>query len=97
MSPISRLLELWQDLPEDGKLRKPRPPTKPNDIVYGVEDRPPPLVEGIAALQHVLIATTVGLFVPTLVLDAAHASHEATLHMTSVCMLALGVGTSCPA
>jgi xanthine permease XanP len=93
VSSISRLLELWQDLPEDGKIRKPRPPTKPNDIVYGVEDRPPPLVEGIAALQHVLIATTVGLFLPTLVLDAAHASHEATLHMTSVCMLALGVGT----
>jgi xanthine permease XanP len=93
VSSISRLLELWQDLPEDGKIRKPRPPVKPNDILYGVEDRPPPLVEGIAALQHVLIATTVGLFVPTLVLDAAHASHEATLHMTSVCMLALGVGT----
>ena len=93
MSSISRLLELWQDLPEDGKIRKLRPPTKPNDIVYGVEDRPPPLVEGIAALQHVLIATTVGLFVPTLVLDAAQAGHEATLHMTSVCMLALGVGT----
>jgi xanthine permease XanP len=93
VSSISRLLELWQDVPEDGKFRKPRSPAKPNDIVYGVEDRPPPLVEGIAALQHVLIATTVGLFVPTLVLDVAHASHEATLHMTSVCMLALGVGT----
>jgi xanthine permease XanP len=93
VSFISRLLELWRDLPEDGKIRKPRLPTKPNDIVYGVEDRPPLLVEGIAALQHVLIATTVGLFVPTLVLEAAHAGHEETLHMTSMCMLALGVGT----
>ena len=93
VSSISRLLELWQDIPEDGKVRKPRPPAKPSDIVYGVEDRPPPLVTVVAALQHVLIATTVGLFVPTLVLEAANATHEATLHMTSVCMLALGIGT----
>lgn len=93
MSSLSRLLEVWQDIPEDVKVRKPRPPTKQSDIVYGVEDHPSPLVTGIAALQHVLIATTVGLFIPTLVLEAANASHEATLHMTSVCMLALGIGT----
>jgi NCS2 family nucleobase:cation symporter-2 len=93
VASISQLLELWQDRPDDGKFRKPRPPTKPTNIVYGVEDRPPAAVVWVAALQHVLIATTVGLFIPTLVLEAAHATHEATLHMTSVCMLALGVGT----
>ncbi len=89
----SRLLELWQDAPEDEKLRKPRPPVKPNGVVYGVEDRPPHFVLWVAALQHVLIATTVGLFVPLLVLEAAHASRETIQHVTSVCMLALGVGT----
>lgn len=93
MASIARLLELWEDVPEDGKLRKPRPPTKPADIIYGVEDRPPPAVVFFAAIQHVLIATTVGLFLPTLVLETAHATREATLHMTSVCMLALGIGT----
>ena len=93
MVSISRLFERWQDIPEDGKFRKPRPPTKPSDIIYGVDDHPPPVVVAVAALQHVLIATTVGLFLPTLVLETAHATHEATLHMTSVCMLALGIGT----
>lgn len=93
MASIARLVELWEDVPEDGKLRKPRPPTKPADIIYGVEDRPPPAVVFFAAIQHVLIATTVGLFLPTLVLETAHATREATLHMTSVCMLALGIGT----
>lgn len=93
MASLSQLLELWRDLTEDEKVRKPRPPVKPQAIVYGVDDRPPPLVTVVAAVQHILIATTVGLFIPTLVLDAAHASHEATLHMTSVCMLALGIGT----
>lgn len=92
MVSISRLFQLW-DIPDDGKFRKPRPPTKPGDIIYGVDDHPPPVVVAVAALQHVLIATTVGLFLPTLVLETAHATHEATLHMTSVCMLALGIGT----
>jgi xanthine permease XanP len=93
VTPVSRLLALWQDLPEDERFRKPRPPVKPPGIIYGVDDRPPAFVTWIAAVQHVLIATTVGLFIPTLVLDATHASREATLHMTSVCMLALGIGT----
>src|SRR5579863_287416 len=93
VASLSQLTELWRDIPEDEKVRRPRPPVKPKDIVYGVGDRPPAYVTFVAAVQHVLIATTVGLFIPTLVLDAAHASHEATLHMTSVCMLALGIGT----
>jgi xanthine permease XanP len=90
---LAQLIELWRDIPEDEKVRRPRPPVKPKDIVYGVGDRPPAYVTLVAAIQHILIATTVGLFLPTLILDAAHASHEATLHMTSVCMLALGIGT----
>lgn len=93
MASLSQLLELWRDIPEDEKVRRPRPPVKPKEIVYGVGDRPPALVIWVGAVQHILIATTVGLFMPTLILDAAHASHEATLHMTSVCLLALGVGT----
>ncbi len=93
MAWLAQLIDLWRDIPEDEKVRRPRPPVKPKDIVYGVGDRPPAYVTFVAAIQHILIATTVGLFLPTLILDAAHASHEATLHMTSVCMLALGIGT----
>ena len=62
-------------------------------MVYGVDERPPPFMLWMAALQHVLIATTVGMFFPLLVLDAAHASHETSQHVISVCMLALGIGT----
>ena len=93
MASLSQLLELWRDTPEDEKVRRPRPPVKPKEIVYGVGDRPPAVVTWVGAIQHVLIATTVGLFMPTLILDAAHASRETTLHMTAVCLLALGVGT----
>ena len=62
--------------PRTRRLRKPRPPVKPAELVYGVDERPPPFMLWMAALQHVLIATTVGMFFPLLVLDAAQASHE---------------------
>src|SRR4029079_4639829 len=81
----SRLLELWSDTADDEKLRKRRPAVKTTELVYGVDARPPPFVLWIAALQHVLIATTVGLFFPLLVLEAAHASRETSQHVTSVC------------
>ena len=47
----------------------------------------------MGALQHVLIATTVGMFFPLLVLDAAGASRDTAQNLMSICMLALGLGT----
>jgi NCS2 family nucleobase:cation symporter-2 len=87
------LLRLWRGKPEDGIPRKRRPPVKPAELVYGVDERPPPFLLWMAALQHVLIATTVGMFFPLLVLDAAQASHQTVQNAMSICMLALGIGT----
>jgi xanthine permease XanP len=88
----ARLLEFWRGAPDD-TVRKRRPPVKPAELVYGVDERPPAFMLWMAALQHVLIATTVGMFLPLLVLDAAQASHEAIRNVMSVCMLVLGIGT----
>ena len=93
MTFIPRLVAFWRDLPEDEKVRKRRALVKPDGILFGVDDRPPGPVLWSAAVQHILIVTTVGLFMPTLVLEAAHASRDAVHHMTSVSMLALGIGT----
>jgi NCS2 family nucleobase:cation symporter-2 len=83
----------WRAASADEKTGKVRPPVKPADIAYGVDDHPPAYILWVSALQHVFIATTVGLFMPLLVLDAAHASHGTIQHVLSLCMLALGVGT----
>jgi hypothetical protein len=87
----------WLAASGDEKAGKRRPPVKPADIAYGVDDHPPAYILWVSALQHVFIATTVGLFMPLLVLDAAHASHATIQHVLSLCMLALGVGTNCAA
>lgn len=89
----AQLLELWNYTGEDEKVRRPRRPVKPSDVIYGVDERPPAFVIWFSALQHVLIVTTVGTFIPLLVLEAAHASYATIEHVTSACMLALGVGT----
>ncbi len=93
MAIAARLSEFWRGSSDDATVRKPRPPVKPAELVYGLDDRPPPFMLWMSALQHVLIATTVGMFFPLLVLDAAQASHDTARHLMSVCMLVLGIGT----
>jgi xanthine permease XanP len=89
----ARLLKLWRGSIDDEAAMKRRPPIKPAEVVYGVDERPPPFMLCMSALQHVLIATTVGMFFPLLVLDAAGASYETIRNVMSICMLALGIGT----
>ena len=80
MSISTQLLELWRGAPDSAQVRKPKPPVKPHEIVYGVDERPPAFILWMAALQHVLLATTVGMIFPLLMLEAAQASHETIQH-----------------
>jgi xanthine permease XanP len=89
----ARLLEIWRTSLDHEAAPRRRPPVKPAELSYGVDECPPPLMLWTAALQHVLIATTVGMFFPLLVLDASQASHETIRNVMSISMLALGVGT----
>lgn len=93
MAIAARLLGYWIGADEAGPAGKRRLPVKPAELAYGVDDIPPRFMLWMTALQHVLIATTVGMFFPLLVLDAAGASPETTRSVMSVCMLALGLGT----
>lgn len=93
MSISTQLLELWRGAPDSAQVRKPKPPVKPHEIVYGVDERPPAFILWMAALQHVLLATTVGMIFPLLMLEAAQASHETIQHVMSLSMLVLGIGT----
>ena len=93
MAIAAQLFDLWRGAPEDLAVRRRRPPVKPDELTWGVDERPPALTLWSAAVQHVLIATTVGMFFPMLVLDAAGASHETVRNVMSISMLALGIGT----
>lgn len=42
---------------------------RPNDLIYGLDDRPRPLPAFLAALQHVL-ASFVGIVTPPLVIGS---------------------------
>ena len=93
MAIAARILEFWNDGADTGAAGRRRPPVKPAELVYGVDESPPRFMLWMGALQHVLIATTVGMFFPLLVLDAAGASHDTAQNLMSICMLALGLGT----
>jgi NCS2 family nucleobase:cation symporter-2 len=93
MAIAARILGFWNDGADTGAARRRRPPVKPAELVYGVDESPPRFMLWMGALQHVLIATTVGMFMPLLVLDAAGASHDTAQNLMSICMLALGLGT----
>ena len=86
------LRTLWRFILEEHIAPKGRPPVKPSDLTYGVDDRPPAYVLWIAAIQHVLLASVTTVF-PLLVLEAANASHEVVLKTMSGSLLSLGFGT----
>ena len=86
------LRKLWRFILEEHIAPKGRPPVKPSDLTYGVDDRPPAYVLWIAAIQHVLLASVTTVF-PLLVLEAANASHEVVLKTMSGSLLSLGFGT----
>ncbi|MGH8699062.1 MAG: xanthine permease XanP, partial [Burkholderiales bacterium] len=65
---------------------------KPADLVYGVEDAPPPSVLWLAALQHVGVLALLMVF-PLLVSRAAGASPAVAAQILSGGMLAVGLAT----
>jgi xanthine permease XanP len=65
---------------------------KPVDLAYGVDERPPPLVTWLTALQHVAVFPIVMIF-PLLVSRAAGAPAATAVSMMSLGMLVLGVAT----
>lgn len=65
---------------------------KPADLPYGVEERPPPSVLWLTALQHVGVLALVMVF-PLLVSRAAGASPAIAAQILSAGMLALGLAT----
>jgi xanthine permease XanP len=84
---IEKTFRLW----ELASLTRRGPPgKKPTDIVYGIEDVPPPLVIGLSALQHVgLIA--IFLVFPLLVVRESGAPAALSADILSISVIALGV------
>jgi len=65
---------------------------KPSNVVYGFDERPPPLVTVLSGLQHVG-AMSMYLLYPVLVARAVNAPPEVAASMVSLTLLAMAVGT----
>lgn len=65
---------------------------KPSNVVYGVEERPPPFVQVVSGVQHVALMSMFLLY-PVLIARAAGASHEVAAAMVSLTLIALAAGT----
>ena len=67
--------------------------TKPADLIYGLDDKPPWRVSIFVALQHVL-AVFVGIVTPPLIISRALRLPEADgIFLVSMALLVSGVGT----
>ena len=68
------------------------PKKKPSNIIYGLEEAPPPLVTLLNGVQQVgLIA--INLVYPLLIFRTAGAPVDLIGNMLAICMLVLGIGT----
>lgn len=65
---------------------------RPSGVIYGVNDRPPPTVLGVGAMQHVAINTAM-IFYPVLIATTAGLPAAKLLDMVALSLVALGVGT----
>jgi NCS2 family nucleobase:cation symporter-2 len=65
---------------------------KPANIVYGVDDQPPPVIVVLSGLQNVAVMT-VYLILPLIVCQKAAASVGTTVAVLSFAMLAMAIGT----
>src|SRR5262245_27338308 len=63
---------------------------KPGELIYGLDDVPPMLVVGFAALQHVSLIR-IQLIYPLFIIQAAGLSTAAAVNMLSLALIALGV------
>ncbi len=62
------------------------------DLIYGLEDRPAPVLAFFAALQHVL-ASFVGIITPPLVIGSVLGLGEHLPYLISMALMVSGVGT----
>jgi xanthine permease XanP len=67
-------------------------PKKPSNIVYGLEESPPPLVTWLSGVQHVSVIA-INLVCPLLIFRTADAPVGLVGNMLAICMLVLGIGT----
>jgi len=65
-------------------------PVKPLNILYGVDDKPPPVMTLVLAIQHVLLLTGNFIF-PVLIVQSVQGPGEVTQGMISMSMIAGGV------
>ena len=68
--------------------------TRPPDLVYAVDDRPPGAILVISALQHIGVMAITLIF-PIIIAREANLSGAQFLDLVSLSMLALGVATVC--
>ncbi|QNQ96554.1 xanthine permease XanP [Pseudomonas oryzihabitans] len=68
------------------------PSPVPDDLLYGLDERPAPLAAFCAALQHVL-ASFVGIVTPPLIIAGALGLHEHLPYLISMGLMVSGVGT----
>lgn len=66
--------------------------SSPNDLIYGLNDRPKPLPAGLAALQHVL-AAFVGIITPPLIIGSTLGLTAHLPYLISMALMVSGVGT----
>lgn len=67
--------------------------TKPNGLIYGLNDRPPLRETFFAALQH-LLAIFVAIITPPLIIaNAIHSDQETTSFLVSMSLMVSGVAT----
>ncbi|BAQ78621.1 uracil-xanthine permease family protein [Pseudomonas sp. St29] len=67
-------------------------PSRPTELIYGLNDRPRPPAALLAALQHVL-ASFVGIITPPLVIGSALGLSTHLPYLISMALMVSGVGT----
>ncbi|WP_339472136.1 uracil-xanthine permease family protein [Pseudomonas sp. EL_65y_Pfl1_R83] len=70
----------------------PPEPSSPNDLIYGLNDRPKPAPALLAALQHVL-AAFVGIITPPLIIGSTLGLTAHLPYLISMALMVSGVGT----
>ncbi|WP_277961515.1 nucleobase:cation symporter-2 family protein [Pseudomonas sp. RIT-To-2] len=66
--------------------------SSPNELIYGLNDRPNPMAAVLAALQHVL-ASFVGIITPPLIIGSALGLTEHLPYLISMALMVSGIGT----
>ena len=80
----SQWLEAWRS------TRPSAQPKKPGELVYGIDDVPPPLFTVFSGFQHVGLVR-IQLIFPALVIQLAELPTEDSVNMLSLSLIALGV------